>query len=151
MSLVSCDKSVNYGGNKILKYYPNGQLESEREIANGKNNGRATEYYENGTTRMISYFKNDSLDGEVLRFYPNGRLELKANFDKGVAQGMAYYFYPSGVIKAFRYWNNGKMKGYVSDYWDTIGEVKAALYYDEQGKLVYKKNFDERGQFIGQE
>lgn len=64
---------------------------------------------------------------------------------------MAYYFYESGVIECYRKWKNGKKVGYAVDYYDVYSRVKAALLYNDDGFLVYKKTYDEDGNVISTE
>jgi len=109
------------------------------------------EYHRDGTVKFIKRYNEGILNGQSQWFYENGNLEQTVLFKAGKEYGNAYYFYPSGALKNFRYWREGKMVGYVADYYDdTVGIIKSVLLYDD-GRLIYKKNFDSLGRFINEE
>lgn len=62
---------------------------------------------------------------------------------------MHIFFYESGAMKSHRFYQNDKNVGYVADYFDdTVGVIKQVLLLDSMGKLIYSKEFNERGEVI---
>lgn len=109
-------------------------------------------HFSDGSLKFIKRYKNGIIDGQAQWFYPDGKVEQTVMFKNGEENGMAYYFYPSGALKHFRHWRNGRMNGYVADYYDdTAGIIKAVLIYNDNGNLLYRKDFDSLGRFISEE
>lgn len=136
-------------------YYDNGTI--KRMVINCKNSDiEKTEYYfyENGEIKSIQRLNKKGLfEGEQLWFYPTGRLDKKIIFSNHKKQGNAYFFYDTtGALKNFRFYQNGNESLYGVDYWgDSMDIMKASLHFNDSGQIFYKKNFDERGNFISEE
>lgn len=110
------------------------------------------EYYKNGTIKSLLRYEDSKLNGECTWFYPNGMLDQKMIYKNGKANGNSHYFYPSGALKSHRYWRDDKMVGFVADYWDdTVGIIKSSLFFDNNGNLIYKKDFDPHGNIVNEQ
>lgn len=110
------------------------------------------EYYPNGKLRVIKNYKKSVIHGQAQWFYNTGNLEQVVEFSNGKENGNAYYFYESGAIKSSRNWENGKMVGYANDFYDSsVWVIKAVLFYNAKGDLVYKKKYDLNGKVIAEE
>lgn len=117
-----------------------------------ENNDIKKEYYPNGKLKVIKNLKNGITDGQAQWFYATGSLEQIVSFRDGKENGNAYYFYQSGALKNFRNWKGGKMVGYGNDFFDSsVWIIKAVLYYNSLGDLIYRKTYDSLGNVITEE
>lgn len=124
---------------------------SFNRVSNEKRQGLHLEYFSDGNIKALLNYHNDSLNGESIYFYPNGVIKGKIQFVNNLENGMAYYFYPTGVIECYREWKNGKKIRYAQDYYDTLGYVKAYMYYNGEGALLWKNTVDIHGKVIKEE
>jgi antitoxin component YwqK of YwqJK toxin-antitoxin module len=147
----SCISSTKRKTNTDQEFYENGTLKYESKVLEGKKEGITINYFENGGIKSIRNYVGGLIDGESVWFSENGTVQEKSTFSKGLQEGFAYYFYPSGVIKGYRVWKKNKEVGYVSDYWDGTGEIKALIYFNDSGIVIYKKYFDSLGHLIKEE
>lgn len=107
-SLLSCE------GNKEKVYYANGQLEYEVSIENGLREGRLTKYYEDGTVKGWSNWKQGQLNGESLFLFKNGQIEQKHNYIDGVRCCKSEFFSEDGALIEVQYLNeNGTLIDYI--------------------------------------
>jgi antitoxin component YwqK of YwqJK toxin-antitoxin module len=126
-------------------------FEKFNAVVNGKKEGKHFSFDDAGNVLDISFYTNDSLCGESLNFYPTGKLKSKMIFRGNKVNGAAYYFYPSGVIESIREWEDDKKVGYGLDFYDTTGETKASLLYNEDGFLIERKTYSREGNLINKE
>lgn len=120
-------------------------------VINGKKEGRFIYYDTDSSINSILNYSQDSLNGECLWYHNNGKIRSKVNYVSNLEDGMAYYFFKSGVIESFREWKSGNKVGYANDYYDTTGELKAAMLYNTKGELVLRKTFSPGGKLINEE
>jgi antitoxin component YwqK of YwqJK toxin-antitoxin module len=120
-------------------------------IVNNKKEGMHLDYFPSGEVKAILYYQNDSLNGECVFFYNGGKVKSKVPFINNLENGMAYYFYPSGVIESYREWQGGRKIRYAQDYYDTLGYIKAYMYYNSEGALLWKNTVDVNGKIIKEE
>ncbi len=66
------DDSETIWEGKVVTYFKNGKLSSERTYINGKLNGNVISYYENGLIDSKIPFVDDKIDGMALFFTDNG-------------------------------------------------------------------------------
>lgn len=118
---------------------------------NGKREGKCVILYGNDSIKSLLNYQNDSLNGESIYFYPNGNIRSKVRFTNDLENGMAYYFYTSGVLECYRQWENGRKIGYAQDYYDTIGYLKAYMYYNNKGELLWRNTVDINGNIVKRE
>lgn len=118
------------GFNKF--YYPNGSLQSEGNLRNGKPDGYWKNYYPTGVVKSEGNRKNHKLDSIWIFYHISGNIESKINFLDGKKNGFSYTYYLNPKNPA----NIGKVKSkelYVENYKEGISE-----YYYEEG--VIKEN-----------
>jgi antitoxin component YwqK of YwqJK toxin-antitoxin module len=137
-------KPLNPNGyNKI--YYPNGSLQSEGKLMNGKPEGYWINYYPTGvkksegtrtnhqldsiwifynlvgdTVSKISYL-NGNKNGYLIKFFEKptqyiGNIRSKELYVNDKIEGIAFYYYPSGKIKEEANYANNKREGYSYEY-----------------------------------
>lgn len=115
---------------------------------NGKNANQGivrTYFPDTDNVRSVVLEINGKKERQEIIYYPNGNIRTITTYKNGLKQGWQYWFFESGTLDADRLWVNDKKNGYCNDYYDTTGNTKASLYY-ENDKLIYRKNFDKNGE-----
>jgi antitoxin component YwqK of YwqJK toxin-antitoxin module/tetratricopeptide (TPR) repeat protein len=135
---------------KVETYYPCGAIETQTLYKAGKQTGKGTDFYIDGTTNMTyeraddllvgefvryrengtiffrRFYQGDELTGAYEAFHPNGKLEIKGQYMKGKAEGLWEYYYSNGVKE--------KQGMYTMDV--PIGEW---TFFDRKGQMTEKK------------
>lgn len=133
------------------EYYANGRLKA---IAIPRSDGAiqvlSFDSIGNCTNLLIS--KNKQMEGEQLWFYPNGFLKQKTGYKLGKPDGFLYQYYSTGAIKSSRFLKDGIEQEFGLDYYDShIGITKSTLYFNDNGEIYFKQNFDSLGNLIAEE
>ena len=122
---VTIDKdSIRHGLGK--KYYPSGSLKFEVDFFNGRKQGQEKGYFENGSLRYISWYKD------------------------GLEDSVAIWYYMDGSIESIDNWRKGKLVGEQLKYHQNQN-LKFYSYYDPTGEPVYRRIYSEDGNFISEE
>lgn len=122
----------NISGNQVngiwRTYYPSGNLKSTVNYKDGKVDGEAFFFYDDGKeTKMAELtYDEDLIDGVYLEFHNNGAQKAMLNYDEGVLNGEAEFYYKTGRTKIKGKYKKGHKKG----KW---------YFYDEKGKLINKE------------
>ena len=66
-------------------------------------------YYENGNLESESNFKDGKQEGLSKLYYENGDLESEGNFKDGKGEGLAKEYYENGYLMAQYYYKDGKI------------------------------------------
>lgn len=144
-----------YSCTKIKKeYYKDGNLQSEVRMKNGKKNGKAIYYHENGMKSMELYYIDDMAEGISTIYYYKGTVKRNDNFKKNKLNGVSvnwdenlgYRFSEetyvedvlNGTYKEFH--PNGEVK-VQGNYKNGLFDSKW-LYFDERGVPVGEAIFD---------
>jgi antitoxin component YwqK of YwqJK toxin-antitoxin module len=154
---------------KVIKFYPNGNLMTEVELRNGEKNGKHIEYYENGSVKSVSYWiknlkqdydttfyengniesiaswKNTQQNGEAKFFYRNGNLRSVSNWQMDVPTGEGRIYYENGEIKEIYYKKEGGITGLNRQYYDN-GNLKVKGYYKEGLKHGRREYYYDSGE-----
>lgn len=133
--------------NLKIEYYSNGDIQKIYTIKNNEKNTQEILFYPNGNINKITNYADGFKEGEELNFFENnGLLESKLIFKKNIPNGVAYWFYQSGALRASRNYVNGKEYDMGFDYWDYGFVINKSLErFDNDGKVIYKLNFDSSG------
>jgi antitoxin component YwqK of YwqJK toxin-antitoxin module len=116
-------------------------------------NDSTKDVYNFHPNRKLSYYvsrANGKMNGEAIYFYDNGNIETIINFNNGRRQGIAHIFYLSGNIKSTKYYEDDSLRGYMVEYYDKYNYKKAeylASPYAKQG-YVYKRTYDSTTQKV---
>ena len=139
---------LNYSGGLLqgigIKYLENGKVSEKVFYVDGKVEGPAHIYLENGNYYKYNYEKN-KLEGQAYLYDTQHRLLETATYGNNVLEGAYIKYYLSGAVKSEMTYRRGKIEGY-------------ARYYDEKGRKTYTYNFvkgiittyDEKGKIIFQ-
>ncbi|HPZ86604.1 MAG TPA: hypothetical protein PLQ32_00775 [Flavihumibacter sp.] len=118
--LIGCSEN---SPNKIEynEFYPNGKIEKSAFLSpNGQLVDTVKYFYENGTIRVLEFYKNGMLNGEKKVFYHNGLVAQVSHFVAGRLQGRCINYTPSGSIESVSFFLDDKQVGDVYSYIDGI-------------------------------
>ncbi|EDM42872.1 Hypothetical exported 24-amino acid repeat protein [unidentified eubacterium SCB49] len=101
---------VPYSGYS-LRFYPNDTLAERIGFINGKREGIARKWSENGVLRIESYYKANRLDSVYKSWWENGQLSAMTNYENGVKQGEEREWYATGQLAKLRQLVDGAENG----------------------------------------
>jgi antitoxin component YwqK of YwqJK toxin-antitoxin module len=91
------------------KFYPNGNLEVEGLVVNGKRSGLWTSYHPAGNKQSENFYVNGDLDGKTVVYFPNGQIMYIGYYTNGVNDGQWLYFDDEGTLKKEVIYSNGEI------------------------------------------
>ncbi|HET9487885.1 MAG TPA: tetratricopeptide repeat protein [Chryseosolibacter sp.] len=118
-------------------YYPGGGVEMIFGYENGEINGPFKSFYANGNVKVQGTYKDDKFEGEYRSYFPNKRIQSEGTYLQGVAVGAWSHYYSNGKLQR---------TGKYNDAGQPVGEW---LYYDQEGVLTEKRQFDGEGRWHG--
>jgi len=134
------------------EYYPNGKIQREFFIKDGKLEGYSKSWYSNGQLEFYSKYKNGQQVDTSITYLENGQVRFFEIFKDGKSIYDIHY-YDNGQIKSethnpiksneinYRkdYYENGKLKLKIAVSNSTFnGE---GIYYDNNENIQYKGNY----------
>ena len=93
----------------IKLYYENGNLESESNFKDGKQEGLSKLYYENGDLESEGNYKDGKGEGLAKEYYENGNIRIEGNYKDGKKEGHFKEYYENGYLMAQYYYKDGKI------------------------------------------
>lgn len=91
-------------------YHENGKIEEEGQWKNNRWVGTFKQYYANGEVQHeFKYNENGKKEGEQVYRYENGQLAIKGNFVNGKENGVVKEYHENGDIKAEKTFNDGNV------------------------------------------
>lgn len=141
-------------------FYPCGAIKEKYIYKDNKRHGRALNYFANGQVQSDYNYKSGKLEGEYRTFYENGKLMSVAVYKDGIASGPYKKYFANGKNEITGQYVNDEREGEWNYYYfngarDRKGVYKAGmgvgewLFYNERGELIEKRNFDQKGNFEG--
>ncbi len=135
-----------------------GNLIGKKSYQNGKIQGKAYFYYDNGQVYEEENYENGLIVGEVRSYYKTGEIQVKKPYiirdSSSVLEGTFYSYYKNGNVKVeatmvdseengpfIEYYENGKIQAKGSRKEDPkFGPRDHGLLelYDKEGKLIKK-------------
>ena len=105
---------VHYQGNnrivnKVEYYYPNGNLESEYELKDGKKHGKQIFYYKHGKVQMEESYENGKLNGKSTQYYVTGDPSYEASYKDDLPHGEWKYYDDNGELYLTQTFENGTL------------------------------------------
>jgi antitoxin component YwqK of YwqJK toxin-antitoxin module len=114
-------------------------------------NGKKTDYYDDGTVKLEYSLSNGKLNGKFIHYYENGRIKTTGSFTNGLKNGVFKEYDESGGLETeysmsndmkngiLKIFSNGKVLNSIT-YKDDIrnGEYVEYVYNDETGILELK-------------
>lgn len=133
--LFAQDQTINPNGYNMI-YYPNGSLQSEGKLVNGKPEGYWINYYPTGVIKSEGQRKNFKLDSIWIFYAITGDTLKKISYLNGKKNGYSNEYFTKAENPA--YVGNLKSKElYVEDK-----KAGPSYYYYEEGLLKEKILFD---------
>lgn len=120
----------NKKGGIWKEYYCNGNMKNKITYTNGRPDGYAVMYHENGKVSEEGTWKINKWVGNYKLYYDNGQVQQEFNYNPtGKREGQQKYFYENGQVMIEGNWAAGKEAGLIKEYHET-GEVKAEKNYN---------------------
>ncbi len=91
----------------VVKYYPDGKIESKQPYKNGKVHGTYISWDTNGQMRNCFEYINDRR-GKLKCWYANGNLFIDTDMNEGVGQGYQIVYYATGEKWSEWRWDHEK-------------------------------------------
>jgi len=108
-----------------LEYYCNGKVKNKLTFNNGRPDGYAQMFHENGKISEEGTWKNNRWVGDYKLYYENGEIQHQFVFNAmGKREGPQKYFYDNGQLAIEGNFANGKESGIIKEYYEN-GEIKA--------------------------
>jgi antitoxin component YwqK of YwqJK toxin-antitoxin module len=106
-----------------VEYYPDGKTRAtEFNYENGKRQGPALMYHEDGSLSGEFAFVNGVGSGTMRQFYKNGQKELEVEVVDGKKEGIERQWYENGMKKSEITYKQGSLNGrYMA--WDMNGNI----------------------------
>lgn len=112
-----------------LEYYCNNNVKSKLTFVNGRPDGYAQMFHENGKISEEGTWKNNRWVGNYKLYYDNGQVQHEFVFSPtGKREGSQKYFYENGQLAIEGTFLNGKESGVIKEYYET-GDIKAEKNY----------------------
>lgn len=114
-----------------IDYYCNGNVRNKLTFTNGRPDGYAQMYHENGKISEEGNWKNNRWVGKYKLYYDNGQVQHEFAFNPmGRREGPQTYFHENGQVAIEGTFANGKESGIIKEYYEN-GEIKAEKNYDD--------------------
>jgi antitoxin component YwqK of YwqJK toxin-antitoxin module len=108
-----------------IEYYCNSNMKNKLTFTNGRPDGYAIMYHENGKISEEGNWKNNRWVGNYKLYYENGQVQHEFVFNQtGKREGAQKYFYENGEKAIEGNFINGKESGLIKEYYDN-GDIKA--------------------------
>jgi antitoxin component YwqK of YwqJK toxin-antitoxin module len=102
-------------------WFPNGALEREGSLADGKPVGEWRSFFDNGQLKTRGSYAAGKEQGEWTGFYRDGQVRFRGRYKNGLAEGNWESFHANGKTLSRGAYNAGKRVG-------------AWVYFDRDGK-----------------
>ena len=108
-----------------VEFFCNGNMRNKLTFTNGRPDGYAIMYHENGKISEEGNWKNNRWVGNYKLYYDNGQVQHEFVFNpSGKREGAQKYFYDNGQLAIEGNFAAGKEAGLIKEYYEN-GDVKA--------------------------
>lgn len=112
------------------EYFCNGNTKNKITFQNGRPDGYAIMYHENGKISEEGTWKTNKWVGNYKLYYDNGNVQQEFTFNPaGKREGPQKYYYEDGTTQIEGNWQSGKESGTVTEY-HPDGSVKKTVNYN---------------------
>ncbi|MCA0430037.1 MAG: hypothetical protein LCH32_05995 [Bacteroidetes bacterium] len=112
-----------------IEYFCNGNMKNKLTFNNGRPDGYAIMYHENGKISEEGNWKMNKWVGNYKLYYENGQVQHEFVFNQsGKREGQQKYYYDNGQVAIEGNFVNGKESGLIKEYYET-GDTKAEKNY----------------------
>lgn len=114
-----------------VEYYCNGIPKSKVTFVNGRPDGYAITYHENGKVSEEGLWKNNRWVGNYKMYYENGNVQHDFVFNEGgKREGAQKYYHENSEVAIEGNFKNGKEAGTIKEYHEN-GDLKAQKTFNE--------------------
>ncbi|MFT5213906.1 MAG: antitoxin component YwqK of YwqJK toxin-antitoxin module, partial [Patiriisocius sp.] len=92
-------------------YHPNKKTAEKVGYFNGRKEGEAFKYFENGNIQKKSFYKENKLDRKKVVFWGNGNLASESNYNNGAKSGLQLTWFENGQLAKRKNLKEGKENG----------------------------------------
>ena len=118
---------VPYSG-EVISYYTNGKVESLEEFYEGRRNGFARKWFDDGVLAYESHYTNGFRNGHTRSWWFNSNKRSETFFKNGKVEGDAWLWYRNGnKFKHFSF-KNGQPEG-IQQAWRLNGKLFSNFEY----------------------
>ena len=112
-----------------IEHYCNGNMKNKLTFVNGRPDGYAIMYHENGKISEEGNWKISKWVGNYKLYYANGQVQHEFVFNQsGKREGAQKYFYDNGQLAIEGNFENGRESGLIREYHEN-GDLKAEKNY----------------------
>ena len=132
-----------------MEYFCNGNTKNKVTFINGRPDGYAVIFHENGKVEEEGQWKNNRWVGGYKQYYENGQVQHEFKFNaSGKREGVQTYVHPNGEVAIQGNFVNGKEAGTVKEFYEN-GELKAEKKYDNGNVDVASiKTYDSKEKIV---
>lgn len=114
-----------------IEYYCNSNLKNKLTFVNGRPDGYAMMYHENGKISEEGNWKANRWVGNYKLYYDNGQVQHEFVFNQnGKRDGGQKYFYDNGQVAVEGTFANGKEAGVIKEFYEN-GDKKAEKTFND--------------------
>ncbi len=133
------------GNGELWVYYEEGEIAQKTTYYNGKKQGRALRFSQEGHKLEEVFYQADTLHGPFFRYYANGILAEKGVYHKGQQSGEYARFTTKGTLVEKGFFRSNKKEGIWYTY-SPKGELLAQHLYQDGKLLGTAQIYNEEGQ-----
>ncbi len=134
--------SDNRKGGVWKEYFCNGNTKNKITFQNGRADGYAIMYHENGKIAEEGIWKINKWTSNYKLYYDNGNVQQEFTFNpSGKREGVQKYYYEDGKTQIEGSWNNGKESGAVIEYHPDGSQKKIVNYNNGEADISTIKEF----------
>jgi antitoxin component YwqK of YwqJK toxin-antitoxin module len=93
----------------VTNYYPNGKVQDQAHMYNGKHDGKYEYYYENGQPKKEEYFSADIKNGKYYEWYENSKPWVIGFYKKDKMDSTWTWFDSAGLVTSIQELRAGKL------------------------------------------
>jgi len=105
------DKDGDLVNSTLYHYFDTGQIKSEKNYKDDKQDGKTTIWYKSGKLKIEMNYKEDKLHGKRVVFYENGQKSEEGNYKDGKEDGKYTQWHKNGQIMMELHYKDGKEDG----------------------------------------
>ena len=114
-----------------IEYYCNSNMKNKLTFVNGRPDGYAIMYHENGKISEEGNWKANRWTGNYKLYYDNGQVQHEFKFNEnGKRDGGQKYFYDNGQVAVEGNFANGKEAGVIKEFYEN-GDTKAEKTFND--------------------
>jgi len=124
-------------------YRMSGRLKGKEQYRNGKLEGEADNYFENGNPSSHEPYVNDQLDGVATTYYYAGNIKSKSNYKQGKKNGEAREYYSNGNLYSINNYEADALTGVSKEYYKSGAIKETEQYTNGNADGDYKSYYED--------